>query len=272
MTGAIETALWSVTGRSVCGASHRRRNMGNQDALGWSPAGAHGIVAAVADGHGSTLSYRSAEGAAIAVEAALAVLGDFAARCPEYDPVVDACAASIPRDLVSGWRAAVSAHAAEYPLDGRFSEATFAVYGSTVVSVLATETYLLSVQLGDGDILMVPENGVVSRPWPRDPRLLGVETTSLVSQEAAADVRVSVGPASPALIILATDGYANSFRDDAGFLSIGSDLLHVVRESGLAGLELNLESWLNETSELGSGDDITIVVVSRAAREPADGR
>lgn len=101
------------------------------------------------------------------MEAALAVLGDFAARCPEYDPpVVDACATSIPRDLVSGWRAAVSAHAAEYPLDERFSGATFAVYGSTVVSVLATETYLLSVQLGDGDILMVPENGVVARPWP----------------------------------------------------------------------------------------------------------
>jgi hypothetical protein len=33
----------------------------------------------------------------------------------------------------------------------------------------------------------------------------------------------------PALILLATDGYANSFPDEAGFLKVGSDLLGMIR-------------------------------------------
>jgi len=139
---------------------------------------------------------------------------------------------------------------------------------------LATPAYVLYLQLGDGDILIVSDSGQAVRSWPRDPRLLGLETTSLCGERAAEEMRVAVqahSGTSPALALLATDGYANSFREDDGFLRTGSDLLELIREDGIDGVERNLETWLNEASELGSGDDITVAVVCRSAARGGDG-
>ena len=280
MTGALQTDFWQVVGRSVCGASHRRRRAANQDALYWSRAGSSAVAVAVADGHGSAASFRSGAGAALAVECAGALLRNFVEQYPECNPAVSA-AQSIPAELVALWREAVARHLVDSPftraerkaLEGG-EEPHWRAYGSTVLGVLATPSYLLYLQLGDGDILIVSESGEAARPWPRDPRLLGLETTSLCGEHAAAETRVAVhahSGMSPALVLLSTDGYANSFREDDGFLRTGSDLLEMIREDGIDGVEGNLEAWLNEASELGSGDDITVAVICRTAAGGGDG-
>jgi hypothetical protein len=275
MSGITGMASWLVTGQTVCGASHRRRRVGNQDAMGWSNVGAGGIAVAVADGHGSPASYRSADGADAAVTIALGALEEFAGVWPAFDPRAEADAMAFFRaELVVRWRRAVAAHLAGHPLESDSGAPPWSVYGSTVVCTLATTTYVLCVQLGDGDILIVTDNDDVTRPWPKDCRLLGVETTSLAGTDAEDDVCVLLQPVSntdPALLLLSTDGYANSFREDAGFLRVGGDLLRMLRQRGLAEVECDLESWLNETSELGSGDDITIAMVYRAAEEGGHG-
>lgn len=274
MSYGIQTDFWSVVGRSVCGASHRRRGAGNQDALGWAGSGESGLVAAVADGHGSASCFRSATGAALAVEAALTVLRGFAERCLDYESAAGG-AADLPELLVAQWREMVSRHLAESPFaiselpagNGR-DRTPWRVYGSTLLAVLATPSHIVYLQLGDGDILVVSDDGAVARPWPKDTRLLGVETTSLCGPDAVEETRVAIEPhsgASPAMVLLATDGYANSFREDHGFLRAGEDLLEIVRESGMDGVERNLESWLNESTELGSGDDITLAILCRTA-------
>jgi len=265
MTQGTDTGFWTVVGRSVRGASHRRRGAGNQDAFGWSQAGTS-LVAAVADGHGSAASFRSATGAAMAVQAAVSVLRDF-------EETVPASAGEVPARLVAHWRLLVNRDLVLSPfsdaeaaaVNGR-QGAHWRAYGSTLLAALATPSHMLYLQLGDGDILIVSEDGSVARPWPRDSRLLGVETTSLCGSDAVAETRVAIQPHtgdSPALVLLATDGYANSFREDDGFLRTGKDLLDLVRENGIEGVEANLEGWLNEASELGSGDDITLAVLCR---------
>jgi serine/threonine protein phosphatase PrpC len=287
MTGEIQADLWRVVGRSVCGASHRRRRASNQDAIGWSPAGASAYAVAVADGHGSAASFRSAAGATLAVQAALQTLGDFFQWHPD-SAAATANATEIPADLIARWRTAIRDHLSGAPftrdevkaLDRRGSEiapdaTARRAYGSTVLGVLATRFYVLCLQLGDGDILMVSDRGNVVRPWSRDPRLLGVETTSLCGADAAAEMRVCIEPLagnSPALVLLATDGYANSFREDHGFLRIGGDLLEMIRQDGIEGVERDLETWLNEASELGSGDDITVALVCRTGEGSGNGR
>ena len=99
------------------------------------------------------------------------------------------------------------------------------------------EEFILYLQLGDGDILVVAENGEVSRPLERDARLLADQTTSLCSPDAWRDFRVRfqalVDP-PPALILLATDGYSNSFVSEAAFLQVGPDVLEMIRGGGLA--------------------------------------
>ncbi|HVG20881.1 MAG TPA: protein phosphatase 2C domain-containing protein, partial [Blastocatellia bacterium] len=72
-----------------------------------------------------------------------------------------------------------------------------------------------------------------------------------------------VGP-PPALILLSTDGYANSFVSEEAFLKVGKDLLEMARADGLEKVNANLEAWLSEASEGGSGDDVTLAVICRA--------
>jgi hypothetical protein len=70
----------------------------------------------------------------------------------------------------------------------------------------------------------------------------------------------------PALVLLATDGYPNSFRSDQDFLKIGSDYLAAIGQQGLSKLAGELPEILRETSRLGSGDDITLAILQRDSR------
>ena len=145
-------------------------------------------------------------------------------------------------------------------------------YGATLLCVLVTESYIVYLQLGDGDILTVSEEGVVTRPILRDSRLIANETTSLCMRKAWREVRVSFqtlyGP-RPALILLSTDGYANSFVDDEAFRKVGSDILDILRTDGAEVVEDNLSTWLADASEAGSGDDISMGVLFPAHILPA---
>jgi hypothetical protein len=141
--------------------------------------------------------------------------------------------------------------------------------------VLLTERFLLYLQLGDGDILTVAADGRVTRPLPQDERLFANETTSLCSpggqgkqrnqprapagawSEFRARVQIQ-RPPSPALILVSTDGYANSFGSEADFLKVGSDLLDLLRSDGLDKVNASLGAWLEEASRSGSGDDVTL--------------
>jgi Protein phosphatase 2C len=286
------TDLWRAGGASVRGASHARAALPNQDALRWLPApGA--LICALSDGHGSDKSFRSDLGALFAVQTALAVVPDALAQTVPAKP--GALAERLPRIIVDAWQHAVEGHLAEAPFteaewarlsakDGDAARAeveanTTLAYGATFLLCVVTPEFILYAQLGDGDILLVSQDGSVTRPnWQADPRLFANETTSLCMPEAWGEMRVDVQPlavpagepshaarpdSSPALILLATDGYANSFVDESAFVRVGGDLLAMVRTDGFESVRAGLPAWLEETSRLGSGDDITVGLVYR---------
>ena len=189
----------------------------------------------------------------------------------------------LPQEIVRRWEEAVAEHVKQSPLTpdelGTLEQqkgvaARQAVadnpslaYGATVLAVLVAETFILYLQLGDGDILIVDKDGQVIRPLERDARLLANQTTSLCSTDAWRDVQVRfqalVDP-PPVLILLATDGYANSFVNEAAFLQVGTDILEMIRADGLEAVRESLETWLSEASQAGSGDDITLGILCRA--------
>jgi hypothetical protein len=139
-------------------------------------------------------------------------------------------------------------------------------YGATLLAVLVADAFILFLQLGDGDILVVSETGEVSQALIRDPRLMANETTSLCMTDAWREVRMRFLARygkPPALIVVSTDGYANSFVNEAAFLKVGSDLLEILQTDGVASVQSNLLSWLEEASTAGSGDDITLAIVYR---------
>ncbi|MGH9413968.1 MAG: PP2C family serine/threonine-protein phosphatase [Terriglobales bacterium] len=251
---------WQSGGASVRGAQHQRLGLPVQDAIGWRQL-PQGVALAVADGHGSAASSRSDVGARLAVDTALDLLASIAS-----DPAA-ASPDDLARALVDTWRAAVRSHAAQHPLTPE-PASLFPVYGTTVLAALATGQDLLLLQLGDGDLLLVSSASHVRRAWPRDARLLGGETTSLCMPEAWRELRIARRPLTvdpPALIILCTDGYSNSFRTERGFLRVGRDILSMVRAHGIQQVERDLGVWLEEASRLGSGDDSTAGLLYREA-------
>jgi serine/threonine protein phosphatase PrpC len=275
--------MWRVFGRSVRGASHRRRLIPNQDAFGWGATPTGQQVIAVADGHGSSACFRSETGAEFAVRCALDLISELAGNLDFSQQYLDDVETGFKDRLITSWRDAVSSHLSENPFTAeesllvskRAGRTEFTAYGSTLLAALAGESQLFLLQIGDGDILMVSSDGRVSRPWPRDSRLLGVETTSLCTEDAASNIRLRVEPLtadSPQLVLLCTDGYSNSFRADSGFLKVGADLLEMIEEEGVESVERDLEGWLNEASSLGSGDDVTLGVLFRTQKNPDRGK
>ncbi|MFN2108579.1 MAG: PP2C family serine/threonine-protein phosphatase [Anaerolineae bacterium] len=285
---------WRVVGRSVQGASHARGGMPNQDAIQWFPDSGEGppLILSLSDGHGSPRNFRSDVGAQCAVEAATSLMRELL-LAGQPDPsklstIKRTAEERLPDEVVRRWRAAVARHLDEHPITQeeletlekrRDAKARRSIekdpqvaYGATLLSVLITSGFILYMQLGDGDILTVADNGEVTRPMTRDPRLIANETTSLCMHDAWREVQIKFqalyGP-HPALILLSTDGYANSFVNEEAFVKVGSDILDILRTDGLEIVEQSLSDWLKDASQAGSGDDITMGIVFPVSILPA---
>lgn len=300
MTDNSSNNSWTAIGASSTGANHLRRGLPNQDWVNWYPkrSGQLPLIMALSDGHGSIKCFRSHIGSRKAVEASISVVQQFRKASfflPERQNdseqrywlqnefprrVVDLWASTVEQDLqshpftegeklsviqqnsASGWKMVESnPHLA---------------YGATLLIVMVTpgwnpdtlsiEERITYAQLGDGDILAVADNGDVYRPLNKDPRLMGDETTSISGKNSWKEFRIvcsqPIDP-KPALILMSTDGYANSFKDEANFIQAGSDYLEILRSEGGSVVRQNLHQWLEDTSRAGSGDDISVGLLFR---------
>ena len=96
-------------------------------------------------------------------------------------------------------------------------------------------------------------------------KILGVETHSLSrenSWEKAITVvrRISVSDTLPAMFSLSSDGYANSYKSEEEFHATIRDYLGLLKEHGSKAVIDSLPGWLIETSTMGCGDDITMLI------------
>ena len=273
---------WRTLKASVRGAAHVRAGLPNQDAVRIArfqddvP-----LIVALADGH-SAKSFRSRRGARLAVVAAQKVCGHLF-QLGNPSQIKRWAEEQLPLALVRLWQAQVAQSLQRQPftpqelepLDAaarRQVEALPALaYGTTLLTVVIAANFILYLQLGDGDILTVSAQGDMERPFPKDPRLIGNETTSLCSPKAWNEMRVyfqTLAGAPPALILAATDGYANAYLDDASFQQVARDYWTLLRDEGDEAVKPYLKDWLNEASQQGSGDDISVGVIWRPVASP----
>jgi serine/threonine protein phosphatase PrpC len=264
-------STWSIGGASARGAAHVRKRLPNQDAIAWAPASGSGeaVVIAVSDGHGSDSHFRSDTGARLAVESAIAVLGDFLVKNKGADPSrINTAAIELPARIHEAWRSKVNADLQRAPLpEPRPSdpEARFVPYGATIVAAAATADFVLVLQLGDGDLLVGFSDGQIVRPLPDDTGLVGEQTYSLCNADAARAnrFRLQVLPRAgrnpqPQFLMLSTDGLSKSCADEEAFAKLAREWRDVIQKDGLASLAGSLEPWLVQASQRGSGDDVTL--------------
>lgn len=313
---------WRATGATVCGAAHSQHGgTPNQDAIDWLPHDmpSSSLVMAASDGHGSDRCFRSEIGSQFAVDSALHVLGDFihaieSNRIQEDDlGNVRLLNFKLAERIVQRWQESVDSHALSKPFDAGQAhllrlvpefdaetqrERARIAYGATLLAVAVTQTFLLYVQLGDGDIVTVwetetasSEPGVVAPEDNSPPRqctgktwgtavgtfltvhservgeLIANETTSLCMPNAPSLFRVQferLCSKPPALILVSTDGFFNSFQNEDGFLRFGPDVLVRIGKTGNSNeIDINLPGWLDAMTKSGSGDDISLGIICR---------
>lgn len=263
---------------SVRGASHYRSGLPNQDAArvtGCKETPA--LMVALADGHGSPKSFRSQRGARMAVIVAQQVFGQLL-KLDSPSQIKRWAEERLPEHLVRCWREQIDKLLKRKPFTQQELESLdasgrrqveaqpYLAYGSTLLAVVVAPTFILYLQLGDGDILTVSSKGSIERPLPKDDRLIANETTSLCSDMAWNEVQVSfqtLAGTPPALIFVSTDGYANSYRDEAAFGQVALDMWAMLQEEGELAVKPHMNEWLDEASQQGSGDDISVGLIWR---------
>ncbi|OJV96032.1 MAG: hypothetical protein BGO39_03395 [Chloroflexi bacterium 54-19] len=274
---------WKVLSKSVRGANHKLSSSPNQDYIDWRRYG-QSLVLAVADGHGSSKCFRSDKGSEFAVKAFLTLFEELIANNSEetiQGLLKRDAKEHLSRKLVQGWKSLVDSHLENNPfaedlenLLTREGYQTFMkvklnpylAYGSTILGVMVNPKFIFWFQLGDGDIVVITEKGGIVRPIGDNTQFLGNETASLSDKQAYNSVRVSFVSLEnypPQLIMLSTDGYSNSYPEDADFLKVAGDYLDLLKKWGDVKLEAALDTFLNTTSEKGSGDDITLGLIYR---------
>jgi serine/threonine protein phosphatase PrpC len=170
----------------------------------------------------------------------------------------------VQKDGEAAWRAVKNNH--------------FLAYGATLLAVLVTEFFIVYIQIGDGDILQVDYRGETTHVLARDPKLIANETTSLCMTQAWNEFKVHVelypkdSPKQkmPTLILVATDGYSNSYSTNDQFLQIGQAYRKMFKEFLFEDIEQQLEGFLQEISTQGSGDDITLGLIKRLETHDLD--
>ena len=179
--------------------------------------------------------------------------------------------AEVPH-VVQAWRDAVREHHDEHPFtvaeealagSAGLESQVLVAYGATLLIAVVSDDGIGLAQVGDGDAL-IWTNGFATRPVPGDDRLVAGETTSLCLDTAVDDFRYASVPghADAELVLLATDGYGNSFAARDWWHTLVGDLAGFVGDHGFEAFTQNLPDWLAESARVG-GDDVSAVVLAK---------
>ena len=265
----------TIFAQSVQGASHKRVNRECQDSYKKREYDDGTVVLAVADGHGSKDCPYSKTGSGIAVNVFCKVMDEFHENYAENLQLLLTYLnregeTRVAQAIDAEWkRRVLKAHANQKREVPRGAEgekdkaAIYKQYGSTLVGLMITPVFLFAFQLGDGDISFVDEEGYTS--LLEDEKILGVETHSLSRIDAwkkAVSVvrRREISAGLPYMLMLTTDGFANSYKNADEFQKTCRDYFSMIAQHGPAAVAANLKAWLSETSEMGCGDDITALI------------
>ena len=257
-----------IFGESVQGASHSRVDKICQDSNKIDSFGQGIYVIAVADGHGSDKCPYSDEGSFSATKVFCKLLIDYYKKYKDKEALQlflqTEGEIKIAQTIDLEWKKLIKTihnkkNRDEY--DDEFD--IYKLYGTTLLGLAITDTFVFAFQVGDGDITYIDANGV--SPVITDEKILGVETHSLSKKESwkKALTKLIVKNQDynlPYMFMLTTDGFANSFISEEEFHKNCNGYYDMVKEHSFAAVKDNLGTWLKETSEQGCGDDITAVL------------
>jgi len=277
---------------SVIGRSHEKSRKPCQDSsLCCHESDEKFTYITVADGHGGDQYFRSDLGSRFAIEAGRECLTNGAARkaltdlCPKKDDALliqkgkgrDRLILQLKERIIGRWNVLVREHYENHPfLDTelnhipekyaeryRKNEIIESAYGSTLIAVLWTDTFMLALQIGDGNCVVVDSDGNFTQPIPEDEKCFLNMTTSLCDTEAINAFRHHFTQRHPIALIIGTDGITDSFAGDKGLYNFYRLILISFSQNDNDSEESEkLHDYLPRLSQKGSGDDVSIAMIA----------
>ena len=181
----------------VKGATHVRNQMPCQDNKKIVEISDQIVIVAVADGHGSSKCPRSDRGSMIAVNSFYEVVKNYLKIYGEDEEGLSNLITFLNRegdmrfaqDVCEEWQARVKQSFYKNKVEEMSDEngkikwsSVFSLYGTTLLGMLITDSFVFSFQIGDGDISIVTKTDVSSLVTPE--KFLGTETHSLSRPDA----------------------------------------------------------------------------------------
>ncbi len=260
---------WNCVGTSVLGANHKRKNIPMQDAY-MSMIDGDRLYVSVADGHGSQVCFRSDVGSTLAVTSTIEVVRHHSKQiCAMTDTEERKIATkNLSQAIVAYWSKKVLEHLRGTPFNEaelskldephmkQLSKNALLAYGTTLMLVVCRKNIVFGFSIGDGDVLA--EKDSESRFLTEFNKTQGEATYSLCTPNVSTHVKYFETDSSETdCLLVSTDGYRNSFASLEDFKKVVTDMKSFITEEGQISLSKKLDGWLEETSEQGSGDDIT---------------
>jgi serine/threonine protein phosphatase PrpC len=262
---------WTVISASRIGSVHVRDELPLQDAVHTWTDGSQAVLA-VADGHGHKAHFRSDIGSSLAAVSAVEELRRAVVELVDPETAGDVVTAAAGA-IVDTWTTKVRHHIEANPYDAANEQHAAAIqdplrpYGTTLLAAAVTGDLLVVLQIGDGDAVIVTDQGEAVRAVPDDPQLDGLHTSSLCEPEPLRALRTAVIDTrveDVALAFFCTDGFGTSRVDTEGWWrQTGEELVQFGRSRGLDWIREQLPSWLDEPAQIG-GDDTSMVILARS--------
>lgn len=267
---------------SVRGASHEVKNLVCQDSSSYKVTDRYAI-AVVADGHGSKKHFRSNIGSKLAVEATIETIDRFYEKPDDFEESFPKnhkrIIKSIEKQIISTWNQKVSKHLEENPVNAGekkvFTREEFdaiapeAYYGSTLIAAVAGKGFTFGLQIGDGSLVAVFEDGEAILPMDYEESAPANITVSICNANAASMFNSFYVENKKLIAMFAsTDGLYTSFGSEYDFCDY-----HTILTSQLVNLgsfEDSIVKNLTKRAHFGTEDDISLSCVFDAEMADAN--
>ena len=258
---------------SVRGASHEASGLVCQDHSAYEVHENYAI-AVIADGHGSKKYFRSHLGSEFAAKAALETVQRFYADPEKFEQNFPAhhklILKNIEKQIIVNWNARVKQHLEANPVRPdemkKFTTEEFraiqpeSYYGTTLVVSVATKKCTFGVQIGDGSLVAIFDDGIPVMPMNYDESAPANMTASMCNSNAASMFNSFYVPDKKLMAIYtSSDGLFTSFSNEDDFLEY-----HQIITSQLSNIETfesAVRKNMEKRSHFGTEDDISLACV-----------
>lgn len=255
---------------SVIGASHETSGLVCQDYSAYE-VNEYYSVAAIADGHGSKKYFRSHLGSQFAVEAAFETLRHFYEDPEHFEQNFPAnhkmILKNMKKQIIANWNSRVRDHLEQNPVrlaeKQKFKSEEFdeipheSYYGTTLVVAVCGRGFQFGLQIGDGSLVAIFDDGTPIMPMVYDESAPANMTASMCNSNAASMFNSFYIENRKVIAMFASsDGLYTSFGNEEDFLEY-----HLIISSQLDNLDAfsqSVKKNLTKRSHFGTEDDISL--------------